>query len=290
MITSPLIENIQCFYNTEMACTVINIYDRDFITPFDTEILPPSFYGMIICNRGTLNVARGKQTYEMSSMMALPIASWQSCKLYNTTDFKGKIILFNSRYKNTMIRTDYFCELMLQLANNPIIKLSREEYGSIVHIKKSIELLNSNEGCSESYNFVTQHAISAILYILYNAVCEGKKSQPTRVQSRQGELFREFLQLLLSNYKQQRSVIFYAQEMCVTPRYLSRVIKEVSGRSAAEWIDDLVTTEIVYQMRFSMRTIQQIAYDMGFPNQSFFGKYFKAQVGCSPTSYRLSMR
>lgn len=89
MITSPLIENIQCFYNTEMACTVITIYDRDFITPFDTEILPPSFYGMIICNRGTLNVARGKQTYEMSSMMALPIASWQSCKLYNATDFKG---------------------------------------------------------------------------------------------------------------------------------------------------------------------------------------------------------
>lgn len=107
------------------------------------------------------------------------IASWQSCKLYNATDFKGKIILFNSRYKNTMIRTDCFCELMLQLANNPIIKLSREEYGSIVHIKKSIELLNSNEGCSESYDFVAQHAISAILYILYNAVCEGKKSLPT---------------------------------------------------------------------------------------------------------------
>ena len=81
MITSPLIENIQCFYNTEMTCTVITIYDRDFITPFGTEILPPSFCGMIICKRGTLNVARGKQTYEMSSMMALPITSWQSCKL-----------------------------------------------------------------------------------------------------------------------------------------------------------------------------------------------------------------
>lgn len=119
-----------------MACTVITIYDRDFITPFGTEILPSSFCGMIICNRDTLNVARGKQSYEMSSMMALPIASWQSCKLYNATYFKGKIILFKSRYKKTMIRTDYFCELMLHLANNPIIKLSREEYGSIVQSRQ----------------------------------------------------------------------------------------------------------------------------------------------------------
>ena len=64
-------------------------------------------------------------------------------------------------------------------------------------------------------------------------------------------------------------------------------LKEFSGRSAAKWIDIFVVAEIQYQMRYTMRSVQQIAYDMNFPNQSFFGKYFKAHVGCSPKVYRL---
>lgn len=63
--------------------------------------------------------------------------------------------------------------------------------------------------------------------------------------------------------------------------------KEFSGRSAAKWIDIFAVAGIQYQMRYTMRSVQQIAYDMNFPNQSFFGKSFRAHVGCSPKVYRL---
>lgn len=287
MTTSPLIEVIQDFYNSQVTCSVMSIYDRDFIIPFSTRELPSKFCGIIICIRGCVEMTVGSSHYVMNPMSIAPITSCVSCTLHRSIDFKGKFVLFNYVCKDAMLRTDYFCDMILQSIKNPILNLSSDQFNFISHNIKSIETLNTNKELSPSIQLAIQHTMSSILYILHDAIPE-RVSKLNMIQDRQSQIFQEFFNLVITNYKKEHRLIFYAEQMCITPRYLSRVIKDVSGRSASEWIDVFVTTEIMHQIHFTNRSIQQISYDLGFPNQSFFGKYFKAQTGCSPKIYRLS--
>ena len=79
---------------------------------------------------------------------------------------------------------------------------------------------------------------------------------------------------------------FYADKMCLTPKYLSKVIKEKSSKSASEWIDNYVTLEARALLKSTNMTIRQISDELNFPSQSFFGKYFKRHQGMSPKEYR----
>ena len=105
-------------------------------------------------------------------------------------------------------------------------------------------------------------------------------------RNRRKELYTNFLELLRTNYKQHRDLTFYASALCITPKYLSQVVREVSGRSAMLCIEEYVITECKALLSSTTMTIQQIADAMNFPSQSVFGKYFKRVVGVSPKGYR----
>ena len=79
---------------------------------------------------------------------------------------------------------------------------------------------------------------------------------------------------------------FYAKQLNITPKYLSSVVKEVSGKTAARWIDESVILEAKALLKYSGMSIQEIAYYLNFPNQSFFGSYFKRNTGMSPSQYK----
>lgn len=87
-------------------------------------------------------------------------------------------------------------------------------------------------------------------------------------------------------YTKERSVSYYADRLCVTPKYLSQVIHKVSGRFAGDWITDFVILEAKALLKSRKYTIQQVSDKLNFANQSFFGKYFKENVGCSPSKYQ----
>lgn len=96
----------------------------------------------------------------------------------------------------------------------------------------------------------------------------------------------KFLELVQTHYREQRLIGFYASKLCITPKYLSKLVKEHTGRSAGEWIESHVILEARAMLQSSDMTIQQIATSLHFPNQSFFGKYFKRATGISPKQYR----
>ena len=79
---------------------------------------------------------------------------------------------------------------------------------------------------------------------------------------------------------------FYARQLNITPKYLSSVVKEVSGKTAARWIDESVILEAKTLLKYSGMSIQEIAYSLNFSTQSFFGKYFKQHTGTSPSRYK----
>ena len=79
---------------------------------------------------------------------------------------------------------------------------------------------------------------------------------------------------------------FYADKLCLTPKYLSKLIKQASGRSAPDWIDEFVILEAKNLLKYTDLAIKEIVYKLHFPNQSVFFKFFKAHTGLTPSDYR----
>ena len=114
------------------------------------------------------------------------------------------------------------------------------------------------------------------------------RAPETSARSRNDEYFNQFMSELTKHYMQERSVGFYAGQLHLTPKYLTTIIRKTSGRTAAEWIDDYVVLEAKNLLKYSTMSIQEIAYCLNFPNQSFFGKYFRSHTGMTPSAYRMS--
>ena len=130
---------------------------------------------------------------------------------------------------------------------------------------------------------VVQHVIMALFYSS-EKIRESEKSEPAR--SNADILTKEFLNLVKDNFRTERQLKFYSDTLCITPRYLSRVVKECTGASAAEWIERSVVLEARALLKSTNMTVQQISDVLNFPSQTFFGKYFKRRVGMSPKEYR----
>ena len=103
------------------------------------------------------------------------------------------------------------------------------------------------------------------------------------------EIFDRFMALVNDNCTSHRNVEFYADQLQMTPKYMSTVVKQVSGRSAGKWIDDNVILRAKAMLSQGNKNIKAICDEMGFPSLSFFGRYFKRVTGLSPRDYRKSV-
>jgi len=107
-----------------------------------------------------------------------------------------------------------------------------------------------------------------------------------RKRSHNEIIAEKFLNLVQSHYKEERSLEFYADKLCLTRKYISKVIKETSGKTANDIIDEHVALEAKALLKSTNMTIEQISDELNFPSQSFFGKYFKRVTGMSPSDYK----
>ena len=96
----------------------------------------------------------------------------------------------------------------------------------------------------------------------------------------------KFLTLLKQYHQEERTVNFYADKMCISPKHLSSVIKQMSHKTAHEIIADFVTMTAKRLLKTTTMSIQEISDELNFANQSFFGKFFKQNTGQSPSAYR----
>ena len=105
-------------------------------------------------------------------------------------------------------------------------------------------------------------------------------------RTRKEEILSKFILEIIQNFRCERSVAFYADRLCVTPKHLSAVSKEITGHTASELIDHYVIMEAKIMLAETALTIQEISNKLNFANQSFFGKYFKHLTGYSPSEFR----
>ncbi len=132
--------------------------------------------------------------------------------------------------------------------------------------------------------------IAALTYQVLQMVTRRIKdnSESKMPRSRRTTYVNEFMRLVHEHHTRERSVAFYAGKLFISPKYLSLIIKESTGKSATDVIDSYVVLEAKNLLRFSGKNIQQVAYELNFPNQSSFGKYFKHLTGMSPSEYQRS--
>ena len=104
--------------------------------------------------------------------------------------------------------------------------------------------------------------------------------------TRANAIFEDFLHLVTEYHISQRGVGFYADKLFLTPKYLSKIVKSVSGISAPDWINSFIVLEAKNMLKYSDLTISEIVYKLNFTSQSVFYKFFKAQTGMTPSEYR----
>lgn len=240
---------------------------------------------LTVCVKGeisaTIDVSPRKLT--PSCIMVLrPGHIINHCKA--SDDFEGFFIVVKEEKLNELLPSMHFVIPYSLLYNsNPIIEIDRDELSTL---QLTYSLLKKQLSYKER-PFNDQALSSMCEVLFYNTLSMyASRSQNKCPHTRRDELLSNFIDLIETHFKKERSVIFYADKLFVTPKHLSAVLKEISGRTAGEWIDHRVILEAKMLLRTTGMNIQEISLALNFSNQSFFGKYFKHLTGMSPRDYR----
>ncbi|MGI6232868.1 MAG: helix-turn-helix domain-containing protein [Prevotella sp.] len=134
--------------------------------------------------------------------------------------------------------------------------------------------------------------IKGLVHVTLIGLCDElrrKLSDTTRGSLHESWLFSKFLDLLQHRENKHQPVEYYASKLCVSSKYLTTVCKHYSGKSAGQWIAEYTISDITYYLHDTRLSIKEVANKVGFSNASFFGKYVKERLGCSPMEYRKKM-
>ena len=203
--------------------------------------------------------------------------------------FKAHLIVIAPDFlKRINIDTKRMMPLFLQFGSLPCMELTQAESQSLRSFISMVEQeLKGSE--TDFSSEIIGGLIAATIYKVGDILTHYLTEHPevdSPIHNRAEEDFRQFTELLGEHYKHERSVGFYARQLCITPKYLTTLIKRISGKSVSEWIDNYVILEAKTLLKYSNMSVQEIAYYLNFPNQSFFGSYFKRNAGMSPSQYK----
>lgn len=260
-------------------------------TPMEAFRFPCRIAAFIIGvgTEGETSISFNLREYRLRKDSLFFFGSKNILQLTSDENFKAHFIAITPDFLNRInVDAKHITPLFLQFAYHPCLELSSVESQTLRSFIALIEQEIKGPETRFSDDIVSG-LIAATLYkvgdILNHYLAEHPELKHT-VQNRAEEYFRQFIQLLGEHFKFERSVGFYARKLCVTPKYLTTLIKRVSGKSVSEWIDNYVILEAKTLLRFSDMSIQEVAYALNFPNQSFFGSYFRRLTGISPTQYK----
>ena len=203
--------------------------------------------------------------------------------------FKAHLIVIAPDFlKRINIDTKRMMPLFLQFGSLPCMELTHAESQSLRSFISMVEQeLKGSE--TDFSSEIIGGLIAATIYKVGDILTHYLTEHPevdSPIHNRAEEYFRQFTELLGEHYKHERSVGFYARQLCITPKCLTTLIKRISGKSVSEWIDNYVILEAKTLLKYSNMSVQEIAYYLNFPNQSFFGSYFKRNAGMSPSQYK----
>ncbi len=186
---------------------------------------------------------------------------------------------------NTRMDINRLGDESLRLLENPCVIMTEEErtlcreYFDLISDVSSLPVNGTREAITS--------LISSIFYLM-GALWKERLAAVQRDggTSRAQIIMEDFLVLVRDHHTKERGLAFYADKLYLTPKYLSKLIKSVSGKSAHEWIDSFVILEAKNMLKYSEMSVKSIVYSLNFPNQTTFYRFFKAKTGMTPSEYR----
>ena len=240
-------------------------------------------YTLIICHSGESSVSCNLRPCTISKgvfFINIPgqILNYEAV----SKDFSCTAVILSPAFMSSL-GFPYNFEINRMIEANPVISLAENEYTACLgYCRMVTAIIKSNRSFKLE---MIRHLTCAYLYgFAHRVIDRNPLEPPTAEDVLMGKLFDE----LKKNYRQSRSVKFYADRLCVTPGYLATATKRATGRTVSEWIAKYVVLEAKALLNKGDLSVQQISYRLNFPNQSFFGKYFRKATGYSPNEYRKS--
>lgn len=175
----------------------------------------------------------------------------------------------------------------MDVLRDPCIHLSADETAMLhQYVNLALDITKAN---SQFVNESIGGLVSSVFYQFAGFLADSKRRQdmetPVRT-TRQRQMLEQFIKLAVNDHAKEHLVGYYADKMCVTPKYLSKIVKEASGRSVPDWLAELLILDAKNMLRHSDMTIKEISASLNFPSQSFFFRFFKNHTGLTPTQYR----
>ncbi len=197
-----------------------------------------------------------------------------------STDFSAEIIAL----KETFFESEDMIKLFSTIWSNPyILQLNEEEFRMVEkYFSLTRDLLNTT--FSTSIKLSLQHLLNS--FILNIKTFSGRSIEKDIQSPYKISMFQRFISLVKEHYKQERTIGFYANQLSITPHYLSALIKQTSGETVMQWINKMVILKSKELLREGNLLVYEISNELNFPNPSFFSRFFKKQTGITPFQYQ----
>lgn len=200
-----------------------------------------------------------------------------------STDFDMQMIAIDYQFLPVSGKED-FLSYLLHHQRNIVLQLTTPEQTQVTHYFTLMwDVLQSPTFRRE----VIQHLLASLLYNIGYLAQNKNQLNPNHL-TRQEDVFQRFISLVNIHSKSERTVSFYADKLCLTPRYLNTLIRQTSQQTVMDWINQSIILEAKVLLKHSNRLIYQISDELSFPNPSFFCKFFKRMTGITPQEYQKS--
>ena len=281
-LASPEAQN--AIYNDGELAFFTDLHNLPAHSPIQLEIY---IIGLVREGKGIANINGNNYEIQKNDLFV--------CQPYNivekglvSLDFKGYFILVSTGFmQRTMPMAGQILDFKFLFEQNPVCSLLPEE--AKVFCQYYELLYTKIQQASPMQKKVIDTLMLAFFYDMKAALNRVIRQSKPRPFSAGENLFRQFIELIESTYPKPRMVSWYADQLHVTPKYLSTVCRKAGNESASDIIDRYVLKDINLLMKHSSKSIKEIAYELEFPNLSFFGKYVKTHFGMSPKAYREQM-
>lgn len=268
---------------------IINNLEDSISSVSDTIRL--GFFLIAICIEGHIQMDINGKTYRLQAgdlLLGLPntIISQMMVSLKH----KIRIAGFSVHFLQRILKMEKVTwDAAMHIHNNPVKSINEKEETEVFRLFRSLIMAKINDKPHCYHKEVMRHLFSAIFCEMVGNLNE--KILPAEAPPQEGirqsnHILRKFMALLSEDNGIHRSVAYYADVLCYSPKHFSKVIKQTSGKTPMELINENTMEHIKYRLKHSDKSIKEIAEEFDFPSQSFFGKYVKAHLGMSPANYR----
>jgi len=240
----------------------------------------------ILCSRGAIKASINLKDYTIEAPALFIVASGQIVQYQSVSeDFTGFFMLMSKKFLADLLTGPRErLPVFFSVIDNPLVQLTADDLVSVTDFYMMLQKVIRQTG--NPYRLETvRHLVQAMFY---NTGYKFHKISDSSTKTKHEILMEVFINLVKAHFKKEREVGFYAAKLKLTPKYLSKLIRDNSNKSVNDWLNDYVILEAKALLKSTDMNIQQISDVLNFPSQSFFGKYFKRLAGVSPKEYRKS--